>query len=204
MIVGPEEKVFYVHEKPLRSESPFFEAALNNCWKEGKEWTVALPEDAPDVFGCYLHWLYASEIACTDAEPGFLMLAKLYVFAQKALNTTLQDQVLDAMVVASRKSKSFPCEAPVNKLYEFTEEGSPVRRLMVDMYLTYGSSAWIEKGDGKPKFTTEFLVDLTKALFEDRVMLSETATKKRAELASGIPCSYHRHGRDEPCPAKKQ
>lgn len=58
IIVGPDRRIFYVHEKLLRTHSPFFVAALNKSWEEGAERRVTLPEAESAAFKGYAHWLY--------------------------------------------------------------------------------------------------------------------------------------------------
>lgn len=52
-VVGTEKKEYNVHEQILCANSPFFKAAFEEEWAEGRERTIPLPEDDPEVFELY-------------------------------------------------------------------------------------------------------------------------------------------------------
>lgn len=62
VLVGPSPPtIFSVHENLIRSSSAFFDAATRGVWKESAARQVLLPEDDPEIFELYLHWLYYAE-----------------------------------------------------------------------------------------------------------------------------------------------
>ena len=71
----PETK-YLVHKELLTSASPFFAAALNGTFAEGLDQEVRLPEEKPEIFEWFLHWLYTRTLKtpaqrmqhCTDGN----------------------------------------------------------------------------------------------------------------------------------------
>lgn len=60
--MGPDEKQFDVHKELLCSVSDFFAAALDGGFKEAEAGAVKLPEQDPDTFQYFIHWLYAGKL----------------------------------------------------------------------------------------------------------------------------------------------
>ena len=202
VIVGLEKREFFVHEKVLAASSAFLQAALKEEWREGQARTIKLPEEDPTTFYGYIQWLYAGKLPCQSSEKYcFLPLAKLYVIGEKLIDDKLQDRVLDAIIATHRKEQCYPSKTTVKTIYHATPEGSPGRRLMVDMHLLFGAPEAISNKNEETHL--DFLVDLTKALLKGRT-ISEKTREEHLELYSGTPCSYHKHGKDEPCSGKSE
>ncbi|KAK0888545.1 hypothetical protein LTR57_025513, partial [Friedmanniomyces endolithicus] len=76
--------------------------------------------------------------------------------------------VIDALIVsvntpAKDRNCWFPTGFTVEKAYEGTPAGSPLRRLMVDLHNHNGDEEWI-----KEQNNLEFLKDLTRELLSSR------------------------------------
>ncbi|KAK3698454.1 hypothetical protein LTR37_016925 [Vermiconidia calcicola] len=175
--------------------------------KKPRNALVALPDEDADVFNIYVQWHYYEKIPCqkSEDENGYPMLGKLYVLGEKVLDKKLQDRVLDAIVATTRRKtengmRFFPSRQVIKEIYGSTTSNSPARRLMVDLDVVHALAPWV--GADETEHHPDFMFDLTKALIVERA-LTEEAKSAHAELASGIPCSYHQHGKDEVCSAKK-
>lgn len=72
-------------------------------------------------------------------------------------------------------------------------EGSPIRRLLVDMFMFNGRDHWMDGEDN-----VHFLVDLARRLLADR-----KTDRKKPQLdrtrAVANNCQYHHHGDGERC-----
>lgn len=55
---------FVVHDDLIRAKAPFSEAAMSRDWKEAKEKLFKLPEETPEIFRIYIHWIYSGLIVC--------------------------------------------------------------------------------------------------------------------------------------------
>lgn len=158
----------------LTARSPFFKTVLNGNWKEAKERVVRLPEDDPEIFGLYLHYVYTVTFAVQpdplphqyNCDQALLRLGKSYVLAEKLQDIDTKNNVLKTM------AKSFTkCKIDIKKLttifYTGTPSTSPARRLIVDRVVFNG-------GDGKLKreymssLNREFLADLSHSLLMTR------------------------------------
>lgn len=79
----------------------------------------------------------------------------------------------------SYRGSAFPDKDAVNKIYESTTDGSPARRLLVDVYAVHGKSCWWGFS-ASSNLRGGFLFDLTKGLTNVR----EVPAYKRKALAT--------------------
>jgi len=198
--VGPEPTTYHVHETIL-SRSRFFLTALKKEWQEGKERTIERPDDEADAIYGYIQWLYTGKIACklpkSRGGDTYIRLASLYTLGEKLLDRAFQDSVVNVFTISTRWSDSeglhwYPGGKPIEMVYHGTPTDSPMRRLLVDVFVLHGSSKSLSSGH----FNHEFLTDFAKTMMDER---KEKNDKRFEELDSGVPCSYHHHGKDEPC-----
>lgn len=168
---------------------------------------VELPENDAATFCRYVHWLYSGKIASKLAtgEEHWGILARLYGLGEVLMDKIFQDRVIDSFVMGTREkrqsgSRHFPTKRTIDTVYKMVPAGSPARRLMVDMYVMHGKPRWIDIG-GPDQNNKEFLADLAIALLAKRHITVE-AQKELGEIDVGVPCSYHQHGKDEPCEGK--
>ena len=194
---------FIVHEHLLRSHSDFFDKALNKQWEEGQARVIRMPDDNGDVVYRYIQWLYTKTIACKCGNrPQWRLLADLYVLGEKILDVKFQDCVIDCFLVSSRDSNAreigyFPKTPATNLVYQGTPEGSPARRLMVDLFINYGNGKWITPEDGnRSRNNHEFVMDLATALLDKR-QLPAASREDSGGIDIGRPC--HKHKPDEAC-----
>lgn len=213
VLVGSSKHAFYVHESAIRRPGTFFDTALSRAWKEGQERVVELPEEGEDTFRLYIQWLYTGNIFCKRSEEdrSYDTLARLYVLGEKLLDRKFQDNVANAMIAATHDRnplssnkpgvRRFPGEITVDLIYQQTPATSPMRRLMVDIYVRHGNQRvvdWLAIPEG---VNHEFLINLTIALFQKR-QLNGKDQKELQELDLQPGCAYHHHGKDEPCESK--
>ncbi|GIZ37636.1 hypothetical protein CKM354_000107800 [Cercospora kikuchii] len=171
---GKETETFQLHDFQLKENSKFSEAALNGQWKEGREKKINLPDDEPDIFGAYVEYLFSGKIATAtekaavdltrdDAGLEYTCQAKLYVLGEKLLDDKFCDCALRAMVELSRLERAngvhyLPGILAVQTIYEGTTDASPIRRFLVDLYLTRVSKKWLS--DASTNCPEAFLIDL--------------------------------------------
>lgn len=209
--VGNSEECeyFYVHPGLLQGSSAFFQTALKEEWMEGQQRTVKLPEQTPPAFSKYVQWLYTGKIFSKDDKHNFVrsyvFLAKLYVLGEALLDTVFRDRIIDVIVTCARESISggngkWPTRKTVDTIYNGTPNGSPARHLMVSMHVLKGTESWVD--EDAESCDHEFAVELARALLKDRKPTVDS-DKKYKEILQGVPCSYHGHGADETCEAKK-
>jgi hypothetical protein len=66
IFVGRKRKEFNVHKKLICDASKFFRDAFTGAFKEGQEGTMYMPEDDPDVFACFVDWLYRNPLPVVE------------------------------------------------------------------------------------------------------------------------------------------
>lgn len=157
---GDTQTSFDVHKYLVTERSPFFKNAMSGDWKEAKDRVVNFPEDDPATLQSDVHLLYTNQLAVIpsplpvkyDGSEETEALAKLYALAEKLQDVDTKNIVLKAMLLSSLQIRSITasCVVPglptVRIIYAGTPEGSPIRRLLVDIYTYRGRSAWL-KGD---------------------------------------------------------
>lgn len=200
----------------LRSNSQFFAAALSQCWLEGQAQEVRLPEEDPSNFNTYVLYLYSGTLACkgVGAQGSYNVLAELYALGTRLMDHVVKDLALDAMVATyegERKgmtpvqnSIAYPQVRAINCIYNATIEGSPGRRMLVDIYVVHGHSEWAVFADevDTEKPHPDFLLDLVKALLRKRPPPPEESPLLC--LTAGSACTYHHHPPNTMCAARRR
>jgi hypothetical protein len=79
----------------------------------------------------------------------FDVLIGAFVFGEKVQDGDFKDAVVDALIytVAAPDEKGvrwYPTAQSVDRAYTGTPEGSPIRRLLVDMYTFHGRKVWLD------------------------------------------------------------
>ena len=93
--VGPSKKPFSVHLSLLLKASKFVEAAFrvdqdgDGVFKEANEKKMELPDETPETFRYFTHWLYSGTCppfpakTYKDCEGSFKKLVNMYVFGDR-------------------------------------------------------------------------------------------------------------------------
>ena len=207
VFVGEEKRKFVLHEELLCKHSLFFAAAAKKEWNEGQDRTVALADDNSEIFDLYVQWLYLSKILSRkpttneDTKKGdreLEILVDAFIFGEKIQDGPFKDAIIDSMIMYTATpdrsgARWFPTKSTVDRAYEETPVGSPLRRLLVDFHVWHGSGRWVEGTK-----SVEFLNDLAKDLLDIQTMPS----KPDPTGANINSCSYHHHSDDQSCYSK--
>lgn len=174
LLVGPHEEQLAVHESCITRNSDFFKAAMKKEWIEGQMRTIMLPEETSvESFVNYLNFSYHGKLPTEDIKTWpaeglighpYSELAKLCVIGERMIDRSVQEAaVREFMRLTKIKSSAGPCQFPgmscIRHIYDGTTLGSPMRRLMVDFYVTHGLTNWPYQGQHP-----EFLGDLAEEL----------------------------------------
>ena len=135
-----------MHSEVLTARSLFFRKALSGGFKEAEERVVELPEDDPEIFGMYLHYVQTNELSIVPEplpeqytgmeEQG--TLARMYVLAEKLQDVKSKNAIVRGMI-ASCYQKRFDNKCyffgpkSMTLLYQGTMPGSKARKLVVEM-----------------------------------------------------------------------
>lgn len=176
LFVGPKEHKLVVHESCITRNSDFFKAAMKKEWTEGQTRSIQLPEETcVDIFVYYLNFAYHGKLSTegivTKAKTGFIdkpfdVLGNIYVLGERMLDRVVQNAVISEILrLVKIKSKDsgachYPGQRVITTVYDGTSVGCPLRRLLVDFYVTQGLGTW------DCSKHSEFLTDLWKALMK--------------------------------------
>ncbi len=82
----------------------------------------------------------------------------------------------------------YPSTKTVEALYASTPEGSPVRRLIVDIFVAKGESDWLDDIDLEDKHHAGYLRDIA---VRQKCMTAKERKAIDEQLDSSSPTSYH-------------
>lgn len=198
-LVGADApKRFNIHEDLIKPRSEFVRLALVGEWKEAHERTIPLPEDDPDVFSVYQHYLYSGLIhtrynnAFSKKDDEYRMLVRAYILGEKIMDQDFKDSITDAIIEKLRSLRRFDASL-TSLVFDNTPSTSPLRRLWMDAYYHFGSSEWLDASACGSPINGEFLAD-----FSRHQMRSRTGFATFGPYAMFLSCTYHEHG-TRPC-----
>ncbi|KAL8998303.1 MAG: hypothetical protein Q9169_002617 [Polycauliona sp. 2 TL-2023] len=125
--------------------TPFFEAALNRPWLESRTESVDLPEDSPDAFRFFLHWLFTWMVCRPGEYPKMISLEatssvylQAWVLGDKLGCPRFQDFALAHLHGTSTRIPVTP--GVLESIYDMTPAGSKLRQ-----YMTYVIVGWVRE-----------------------------------------------------------
>lgn len=169
LVVGSEKRSLVAHESHLNLNTDFFKTALKEEWVEGQTRVINLPEDDTETVTNYLTFTYGSGLptATVKAMPGggledglWTSLVKLYILGERLLDTSLRNAVIKEIarlssLVSGKGVRYFMSPSTSSMCYDGTPTGSPLRRMVVDRYISAGQQVWIGHGEDHPVFLAE-------------------------------------------------
>jgi hypothetical protein len=161
VIVGqsPDTETFPVHRGLLCHHSGLLRTLLQGPFKNND--SHALPNEKPEIFQLFFHWLYSGEVICDetlDLNPKIIV--HLYFFADVYQVQQLQDRALELYFLRFLKYWEAPQDL-TQVVYEQTADKSALRKLHVDILIeTFGFENIRDYMHDDPK---EYLLDLLEA-----------------------------------------
>jgi hypothetical protein len=129
LYVGPESTHWILHEKLLCHHSPYFRKIF---YKKGSSTTShGLPDEEDFPFKTFVGWLYSSSLPVPREESDLGVLFDLYLMAEKFQTPALIADVLQVVREWYKYSDSYPGLRRVQYIYANTEDGSPMRHMLV-------------------------------------------------------------------------
>lgn len=127
--VGEENTHWILHEKLLCHHSPFFRKIFYA--KGSTTQSFGLPEDDDTAFKTFVGWLYSSSLPVPREESDLGVLFELYLMAEKFQTPNLIADVLQVVREWYKFSDTYPGLRRVQYIYANTENGSPMRHMLV-------------------------------------------------------------------------
>ncbi|KAG9751660.1 hypothetical protein KCU73_g6290, partial [Aureobasidium melanogenum] len=206
ILVGPTKEHYIIHKGLLCSYSDFFRAAFEGAFKEAHENKIELPDVLVDVFEAFQVWLYSRSLrdpedhGDSSTRPQLLtspILAYLWVFGDKYQIPLLQNDSADALIEKMDQEKEFDTIV-VNVAYQSTMQGSPLRRLAIDICVfrmehKQGENS-IFRQTNSSNWSQEALIDSARRMSD----AWQHGLAWRS-LPSKDKCHYHVHAAGESC-----
>ncbi|KAK3621713.1 hypothetical protein LTR56_022477 [Elasticomyces elasticus] len=193
--VGKPDQIkrFAMHESIVRPASDFVNMALSRDWKEARERVIPLSEDEPETFTIYQTWLYTHIVdahalkSSTNSCDVYQRLFKCYILAEKLLDAIFKDCVMDAILNTLQANPLFDANLS-NLVYENTPEGSPLRRLLCEIYVWCATERWLAEDVVTEEVHPSLMTDVMK-------MQMGFFRGQRPEQVPflGHACAYHAH-----------
>lgn len=203
--VGSENKKdFAVHKGLLIRHSDFFQAALTGDWKEKKDGAVPLPEQDPEIFKTFQHFLYSGQV-CTSRDGDYhlnddgssrdkewVRLAEAWVLGDAILSTSFKDAVVDA-IIAKVINISYSPTNLHTLVYPKSTVGAKIRTLLVDLAVWRWNRTFVPSPP--PGDSALFFYDAFLAINK----IKDNEREGKPPFKGESTCNYHEHGDDEPC-----
>lgn len=170
--VGAENTHWILHEKLLCYHSPFFRKVFySKTSNANKTQSFGLPEEEDAPFKTFVGWLYSSSLPVPREEADLGTCFDLYLMAEKFEIPALIADVLQVVREWYKYSDTYPGLRRVQYIYANTEEGSPMRHMLVH---SVARMMVIEKGipahwDKALRKNGQLAVDIIKAIQDWRL-----------------------------------
>ena len=208
-VSGGDEKgkarLFYVYPDVLRSSSEYFRKLITVDGHKHEQ-RIEVNQTYADTFGLYLHFLYFGKVPCRahDNDPGksteYDELFHLYIFADSVKDVKVKNAVIGAIMSKSveKSPAPLPDKEVITLAYDDLTYGSPLQRLVVDLYTWFADESCLDQG--WDSMQSDFALDLARALLK-----RNGATRKQRAIPAGVGiCDYHDPGDCAECVNKKR
>jgi hypothetical protein len=167
---GASQQMFSIHEQVVTKRSEFFRAGRQKRWNQKNEAKMMLLGEDPYVFSAYLHTVYfgrdhLKKLSGSDEDSNedrsneddntntrddskddktAMFLTDLYLLADKLLDPVTANLVIDELA-EFHDSLNHIGHTAVIHAYASTKDGSPLRKLLRDIYVHDVDPFWASK-----------------------------------------------------------
>ena len=107
VVVGAQQKTYYLYPDLLKAESPFIAAQLKKCWNPKKD-KIEIKNADPNHFDKIVHWLYTELVPETlpgvDSTGPAEKIHPVYKLADELMMVALQNDLMDKLILYLRNS----------------------------------------------------------------------------------------------------
>lgn len=115
--------------------SLYFHEVFKNRFTQRRTEPVLLSDADPDTFAEFLAWAYCGEVFKGQSSVAWIQLCRLWVLADKLGAPKLQNLVIEHCNKRYDLDSGLVDRSAVEFVYNNTLPGSPLRRLVVDIWL---------------------------------------------------------------------
>ncbi|ORY15901.1 hypothetical protein BCR34DRAFT_611932 [Clohesyomyces aquaticus] len=116
-----------------------FKHTMKPEWATENPGPVVLENETLHTFKIYLHWLYTRSLDRVEKETNriCIQLVNAYVLGERYIGAAYQNDVLEEIIAnverLSSGKRMIPYGRAIKTIFAGTVEGSPARRLLVDL-----------------------------------------------------------------------
>lgn len=192
---GENQRRFEAHQGLLVQCSDFFRAALKDCWAEGADKSIKLPEAHGDAGQIFFYWLYKRTLyePAQDAEVPltFEQIVGTYVFGDAHRIPELRNAAMDVLGQKRSQTTAFPTDI-LEFVYNNTLPGCPLRKYLVHDAVRFFDWDILKEGSGG--YPKDFAIE---AILEARHMNvvpgRDIYMGPYDEVIDNMVCYYHDH-----------
>lgn len=167
--MGPAtaSKIFLVHKNFAYHHSPVLKAAFESTFIEGETQTYKIDDVTPATFTLFVQWLYTQNVVhnpITEDVSGAInqhwhSLIHLWVLAEKLMVPRLQNITINAIEKFRKSSLTLPLNE-FDYVYENTDTGSPLRRILVEQCIRFLEKDVLKDTEMNKPLPRDMLVDI--------------------------------------------
>lgn len=204
LFVGPEPKLFVAHKSVLSKSSQRFRASLSGLWVENDTNEIHLPEEDPELFVCYVDFLYRKTVhvvqsnVYAELDEELFRTVRLHAMALRLMDDKYETHLINAIIALINPEDNamivcLPSSQSVNHVWTEEPETSKVRQLFVDAWAHHGYGLIVYQLTvfDLPK---EFLIEVLRAMATTRPL-----PERESPLIKSNACLYHSHALGAPC-----
>ncbi|KAF9731628.1 hypothetical protein PMIN04_008634 [Paraphaeosphaeria minitans] len=180
------QRTFKIHIDVINDHTSYFRSHLNfDRAIQGSDApqdaaTISLSDHDPDAFALWRTWIYTGKLAILPDPPlpdsndertaHYAVLAHAYILGDYLVDIPFMNAIADVYVLNARGVDSartlYPSNEEIGVLYDGTSPDSPIRRLLVDIWMYRGKPDWLEREVDGGVLPREFLVEVVRRLLE--------------------------------------
>jgi hypothetical protein len=188
--VGKDEpqRSFKVHIDVINDHTDYFRSHMNfDRTLNGDGSTadaacvISLSDHDPEAFALWRTWIYTGKLAILPETPfppesvdertaHYSILAHAYVLGDYLVDVAFMNAIADVYVLNARGIDNtralYPSNEEIGVLYDGTSPDSPIRKLLVDIWMYRGKVEWLEKETEEGILPREFLVEVVRELLK--------------------------------------
>jgi hypothetical protein len=171
---------------------------FNRSSAESSTGIVRLTKESPLIFEIVQTWLYTGQITRAvgdeDKEIDSEHSLDLFLFGTEYDLPKLRNKAIDSLI--ELHGGSIPAYQDIIKAYQGTLEGSPIRKLFVDLIVYFPAEAQSLMREHAEAFSEypQFLMDVNVALLE---VVERDVVQMPGCVGTADPCQYHLHENGE-------
>lgn len=177
-VVGKKQKEFTLYTDVACRSSKFFQAALSKGWKESLSNRVILREITTIHFQAYLQWLCTNDPSHLEAI-NMSRAVDLYIVGDYLDDSAFRTAMLKTFVQEAIDKHEYPGDILVTKVWDNTPESSPLRKMVLEIWITESIKTLAERFAKFDKnYPKAFIVECLRAIGETNAAANKRVSDK--------------------------